>query len=84
MVWWIVAALVVVPVLWLGAVLAGLRRRAAELERVAALGQERVAALQPGLLAASARLQATLVELQRRAADTQQRLAAIQAKRTSE
>jgi hypothetical protein len=65
-VWWIVGAVVVVPLLGLAAVLAGLRRRLSELARVAALGQERMAKLQPRLIASAARLQATLAELQRR------------------
>jgi hypothetical protein len=80
-VWWIVAAAVVLPLVGLGAVLAGLRRRLSELARVAALGQERVAKLQPRLMASVARLQATLVELERRSAVMQQRLAAPPARR---
>jgi hypothetical protein len=68
MVWWIVAAAVVIPLLGLAAVLAGLRRRLVELARVAALGQERVAQLQPRLTASAARLQTTLADLQRQLA----------------
>lgn len=81
MVWWIVAAVIVLPLLLLAAVLAGLRRRLVELDRVAALGQERVAQAQPKLLAASERLQTTLTDLERTSLATQRRLAARAASR---
>jgi hypothetical protein len=67
MVWWIVGGVVVVSLLGLGGVLAGLRRRLVELDRVSALAQERTAQFQPRLAAASERLEATLADLERRA-----------------
>jgi hypothetical protein len=84
MVWWIVGAVIVLPLLLLAATLAGLRRRLVEMDRVAALGQERMAEVQPRLLAASERLQATLADLERRSATVQRRLAAIKAKRAAD
>jgi hypothetical protein len=80
-VWWIVGALVVVPLLLLALVVAGLRRRLAELDRVAALAQERAEHAQRGLPASVARLQATLAQLQRRSTAVQARLAVARARK---
>lgn len=83
MMWWIVGAAIVLPLLVLAAAIAGVRRRLVELERVAALGQERMTAAQPKLLASAERLQATLASLERRSASTQRRLAALKAGRAA-
>lgn len=72
MVWWIAGAVVLVSLLVLGAVAAGLRRRLAELDRVATLARERAGQAQR-LQHAAGRLAATLAGVQQRAAGLSRR-----------
>jgi len=68
-VWWIVAAVVVLPLLGLVAVVSGLRRRLAELDRVATLVNERLAG-------ATARIQAGMEAIRQRSVALRRRLPA--------
>jgi hypothetical protein len=65
-VWWIAGGVVLGSLLVLGAVLAALRRRLVELDRVAALAQERAAKAQAGLPGSVAGVAATLAGVERR------------------
>lgn len=81
MAWWIAGAVVLVSLLGLAAVAAVLRRRLAELDRVARLAQQRATAAQR-LPAAVTGMQATLAGVNQRSAALQRRLAALKRQRS--
>ncbi len=64
MVWLIVAALVVLPLVVLGSAVAGVRLRLAELRRVVDLAQERATTARQRLTARATTLAGTLAELE--------------------
>lgn len=72
MVWWIAGAVVLLSLLVLAAVAAGLRRRLAELDRVAARARAGAGQAQE-LQTAAARLQTTMAGVQARMAGLQRR-----------
>lgn len=73
MVWWIVAGLVVVPLIVVAVAAAGLRSRRAGLERAATQAVVRATAQAAALQPKQERLQAQLAALTERAATGQQR-----------
>jgi len=66
-IWWIVTAIIALSLLALLAVMSGLRRRVAELERVAALVTERLAG-------AMEQLSSSLAQLGQRSAEVRRQL----------
>lgn len=66
--WWLALALVVAALLLLAVVLGSVRRRVAELQRVAVLAQERTGGTQRRLQERAQRLQADVADLQRETA----------------
>lgn len=77
MLWWIVAALVVVPLLMLGAVVVSLRDQVVELHRVRALAQERAQRAADRLATRAAGLRPRAVQLHGQTLAAQARAASL-------